>query len=54
MLSRGIRVSRGAVEMLLRRAGITGTAGRPTWQHTKPDNIVRSLVDRCFTRTSPN
>ena len=54
VLGRGIRVGHGAVEMLMRQAGITGITGRPKWRHAKPDNIARDLVDRCFTRTSPN
>jgi hypothetical protein len=36
------------------RAAIAGITGRPKWRHAKLDNIARDLVDRCFTRTSPN
>jgi len=54
VLGRGIRIGHGAVEMLMRQAGITGISGRPKWRHAKPGNIARDLVDRCFARTSPN
>jgi putative transposase len=54
VLGRGISVSHGAVEMLMRRAGITGLTGRPKWRHAKPDNIARDLVNRQFSRAAPN
>ncbi len=54
VLGRGIRVGHGAVEMLMRRAAIAGITGRPKWRHAKPDNIACDLVDRCFSRASPN
>ena len=54
VLGRGISVGHGAVEMLMRRAGITGITGRPKWRHAKPDNVAADLVDRCFSRTSPD
>jgi putative transposase len=39
VLGRGISVSYGAVEMLMRQAGIAGITGRPKWRHAKPDNF---------------
>jgi putative transposase len=53
-LGRGIVVGHGAVELLMRRAGLAGTTGRPKWRHAKPDQIAADLVDRQFTRTGPN
>ena len=54
VLGRGIRVGHGAVEMLMRRAAIAGITGRLKWRHAKPGNIACDLVDRCFSRASPN
>jgi len=54
VLGHGISVGHGAVEMLMRRARITGVTGRPKWRHSKPDNIARDLVDRAFARSEPN
>ena len=54
VLGHGVRVGHGAVELLMRRAGITGLTGRPKWQRVKPDTIASDLVDRSFTRTGPN
>ena len=54
VLGHGISVGHGAVEMLMRRAGIAGVTGRPKWRHNKPDNIARDLVDRAFARSEPN
>ena len=54
VLGRGISVGHGAVEMLMRQAGITGITGRPKWRHAKPDNIAADLVQRSFARTSPD
>jgi putative transposase len=53
-LGRGIMVGHGAVELLMRRAGLAGTTSRPKWRHTKPDTIAADLVDRKFSRTEPN
>ncbi|MGH3750932.1 MAG: IS3 family transposase, partial [Micromonosporaceae bacterium] len=53
-LGRGVVVGHGAVEMLMRRAGIRGVTGRQKWKHAKPDLISRDLVDRQFTRSGPN
>jgi putative transposase len=53
-LGRGIVVSRGAVELLMRRAGLAGVTDRPKWRHAKPDQIAADLVDRQFSRTGPN
>jgi putative transposase len=36
-LGRGIVVGHGAIELLMRRAGLAGVTGRPKWRHAKPD-----------------
>lgn len=53
-LGRGIRVGHGAVEMLMRRAGLAGVSGRRGWRRPKPDQIATDLVDREFTRAGPD
>jgi putative transposase len=53
-LGRGIVVGHGAVELLMRRAGLAGATGRPKWRHAKPDQVAADLVDLQFTRTGPN
>jgi putative transposase len=53
-LGRGIAVGHNAVALLMRRAGLAGATGRPKWRHAKPDQIAIDLVDRQFSRTSPN
>ncbi|GLY92595.1 IS3 family transposase [Actinoallomurus iriomotensis] len=53
-LARDIVVGHGAVELLMRRAGLCGAMGRPRWRRTKPDQIAKDLVDRQFARTGPN
>jgi putative transposase len=53
-LGRGIVVGHGAVELLMRRAGLAGATGRPKWRRVRPDQIAVDLVDREFTRTGPN
>jgi transposase InsO family protein len=53
-LGRGIVVGHGAAAMLMRRAGLTGTTGRPKWRHAKPDQIAADLVDRQFLPPGPN
>src|SRR3712207_6420945 len=53
-LGRGIVVGHGAVEMLMRRAGLVGAMGRPKWRRAKPDEVARDLVERQFTRSGPN
>ncbi|GGU76635.1 transposase [Lentzea flava] len=53
-LGRGIVVGHGAVELLMRRAGIVGVMGRPKWRRAKPDLIAEDLVNRDFTATEPN
>ncbi|SER99293.1 HTH-like domain-containing protein [Lentzea xinjiangensis] len=50
-LARGIVVGHGAVELLMRRAGIVGVMGRPKWRRAKPDLIAKDLVNRDFTRS---
>ncbi|SDM41601.1 Transposase InsO and inactivated derivatives [Nonomuraea maritima] len=53
-LGHQVPVSHGAVERLMRRAGLEGLSGRPKWRRAKPDLIATDLVDRAFTRTEPN
>lgn len=53
-LGHQVTVSHGAVELLMRRAGLEGLSGRPKWRRAKPDQIATDLVDRAFTRTGPN
>lgn len=53
-LGRGIQVGHGAVEMLMRRAGLAGVSGRRGWRRPKPDQIATDLVDRDFTRAGPD
>jgi putative transposase len=53
-LGRGIVVGHNAIALLMRRAGLAGATGRPTWRHAKPDQIAADLVDRAFSRTEPN
>jgi putative transposase len=53
-LGRGIVVGHGAIELLMRRTGLTGATGRPKWRRTKPDQVALDLVDRDFTRSEPN
>jgi putative transposase len=54
ILGRGVAVGHGAVELLMRRAGLAGVTGRPKWRHAQPDQIAADLVDREFSRTGPN
>jgi transposase InsO family protein len=54
VLGHGVAVGHGAVELLMRNAGIRGVTGRPKWRHVKPDNIAGDLVERAFARTGPN
>jgi putative transposase len=53
-LGRGIVVGHGAIELLMRRAGLAGVTGRPKWRHAKPDQVAADLVDRAFFRSGPN
>jgi transposase InsO family protein len=53
-LGRGVVVGHGAIEMLMRRAGLAGVTGRAKWRRTKPDQIATDLVDRDFSRSGPN
>ena len=53
-LGRGIIVGHNAVALLMRRAGLAGTTGRPKWRHAKPGQIATDLVDRNLTRPGPN
>jgi putative transposase len=53
-LGRGIEVGHGQVELLMRRAGLQGVAGRRRWKRTKPENVAGDLVNRDFARDAPN
>jgi transposase InsO family protein len=53
-LGRGIVVGHGAIELLMRRAGLAGATGRAKWRHAKPDQVAADLVDRAFVRSRPN
>jgi putative transposase len=53
-LGHRIVVGHNAVALLMRRAGLAGATGRPTWRHAKPDQVAADLVDRNVTRTEPN
>jgi len=53
-LGHGIVVGHNAVALLMRRAGLAGTTGRPKWRHAKPDQVAADLVDRKFSRSGPN
>ena len=53
-LGHGIMVGHNAIALLMRRAGLAGTTGRPKWRHAKPDQIAADLVDRQFSRSGPN
>lgn len=49
-LGHGIRVGHSQVELLMRRAGITGRTGRPKWRQTANLATATDLVDRRLTR----
>jgi putative transposase len=53
-LGRGIVLGHGAVELLMRRAGLVGAMGRPKWRRAKPDQFSTDLINRDFTATEPN
>jgi putative transposase len=53
-LGRGVIVGHGAVEMLMRRAGLVGAMSRPKWRRPKPDDIATDLLKRDFTAVEPN
>lgn len=53
-LGRGVEVGRGQVELLMRRAGLQGVAGRRKWKRIRADDISTDLVKRDFRRQGPN
>ncbi len=53
-LGPGIVVGHGAVELLMRRAGLAGAMGRPKWRRAKRDEVALDLVNRDFARSGPN
>jgi transposase InsO family protein len=50
----GVQVGHNQVELVMRRAGLQGVTGRRKWKRTRPDTIASDLVERSFTRGSPN
>jgi len=53
-LGRGVRVSHGTVELLMRRAGLRGFAGRPRYRHVPNVPTAADAVERNFGRSAPN
>ncbi|ODT94602.1 MAG: transposase [Pseudonocardia sp. SCN 72-86] len=53
-LGHGILVGHGAVEMLMRRAGLAGLPGRKRRRAVHDTAFSADLVDRNFTRPAPN
>lgn len=53
-MGHGITVSHGAVEMLMRRAGIQGITGRPKFRRVPNVATASDLVERQFHRDDPN
>ena len=53
-LGHGLVVGRCAVEMLMRRAGITGLSGRPRYRRVPHLVTAGDLVDRQFRREEPD
>jgi len=53
-MGHGINVGHGAVELLMRRAGIQGLSGRPRWRRAPNMPTAGDLVDRQFHRDQPD
>ncbi|MFC4532089.1 hypothetical protein [Sphaerisporangium dianthi] len=53
-LGRGIAVGHGAVAVLMHRAGIKGLSGHRRRRPTPQVPTATDMVDRLFTRSSPN
>lgn len=53
-LGRGVQVGRQAVEMLMRRAGLQGVAGRPRYRRVPNAPSAGDHVNRQFHRDQPN
>ena len=53
-LGHGIAVGHGAVEMLMRRAGLQGLSGRPRYRKIPNMATASDLVDRQFHRDEPD
>lgn len=53
-LGRGIAVSQGTVELLMRSARIAGVCGRPKFRRGGNSATASDQVDRNFERTAPN
>ena len=53
-LGRSIKVSHGAVEMLMRRAGLQGISGRPRYRHIPNTATASDHVERKFQRDERN
>ncbi|GLW05896.1 transposase [Microtetraspora sp. NBRC 13810] len=54
VLGRGIAVGHGAVEMLMRRAGLKGLSGNRRRRPVRQVPTAADLVDRRFSRTAPD
>ncbi len=54
VLGRGVQVSRGTVELIMRRAGIVGLPGRPRFKKGPKEATASDLVNRDFARSEPN
>lgn len=54
VLGRGIAVCRQPVETLMRRAGLRGISGRPTYRRLPNIATTADLVDRNFARPRPD
>ena len=53
-MGRGVKVGRGAVEMLMRRAGLKGVCGPPRHRHVPNAPSAGDHVNRDFARPGPN
>ena len=53
-LGHGVAVGHGAVELLMRRAGIAGISGRPKWSRVRTQPTASDMVERQFGRDGAN
>lgn len=53
-MGRGVQVGHQAVEMLMRRAGVSGVSGRPRYRRVPQAPTASDLVDRQFHSDEPN
>jgi len=54
VLGRGVCVSHGTIEMLMRRAGLRGVVGRPRYRRVPNAPTAADQVERNFDRSEPN